>query len=117
MYAQDVLQRCQIPFVVLGDIAYQMKHDLPLRADKVVFAVLQRNAVQDTVSLLPTVEPKIEVLTDGWRIVYHDIPVYIKVMPKDYEVLMDPDTVFYWVTEFRVPNPFEKYWNSNHLDV
>lgn len=118
MHAQDVLERVQIPFVVLGTTAYQMVHGEQLKVHKVVLGVLQQHAVDECTSLIPTVEPSVQKLTDGWQIVRHGVPVYIKLIPKQYPTIMNPDILFYMYDAWKVPNPFEDYWNGgDHYDV
>src|SRR3990172_3891159 len=80
LHAQDVFERASIPFIVIGNIAYQMKNNLPLSGYKVVFAVMYWHAVPECTSLLRTIEPKIELLTDGWKIMTNQVPVIIKII-------------------------------------
>lgn len=117
LYAQDILERSQIPFVVLGDAAYQMRNNMPLQGHKIVLGVMERHAVKECTSLLTIIDPTIETLTDGYRLLYQGVPVFIKVLTKDYPTLLDPDIVFYSIETFRIPNPFELYWKGPHLDV
>jgi hypothetical protein len=30
---------------------------------------------------------------------------------------MNPDTHWYWVEPFKIPNPFAEYWAGDHLDI
>lgn len=99
-----------MPFVVLGDIAYQMKHNEELHADKAFLAVNEQYNIRELTSMLPIIEPKLERLTDGWKFVYKGFPVIIHVMTKRYKTLIDPDTVFYKYDMWPIPNPFEEYW-------
>jgi hypothetical protein len=117
MYAADILDRAQIPFIVLGNIAYQMKYGLPLSDVRATFAILERHAVPECTSMIPIIEPNIEQRQDGWRVMYHDFPVVMKVITKEFPTLADPDVVFYWVENWKIPNPFEKYWQGDHYDV
>lgn len=117
MYTKNVLDGCSIPFIVLGDIAFQIYHNLPLSSPQITLGIMKRHAVPSQTSLLRVLEPKIEVTTDGWRIMYHNYPVRMKVLTKDYETLRDPDQAFYWTEAWRIPNPFAAYWRSkDHLD-
>ncbi len=116
-FGDDLLDRAQIPYVVLGTIAYQMRNNLPLCGHKVVLGILQRYAIKECTSLLGIIDPKIETLTDGYKTTLEGVPIFIKIVPKDYPTLMNPDIVFYAFDCWRIPNPFDSYWNgSDHYD-
>ena len=111
------MERCQIPYVVLGQAAYDIKHDLPIVTNKIVFGMLERYNVRELVSLFQVVIPGIETTTDGWRICRDGVRIQIKVLTKNYPSVMDPDLVFYKYWHYYVPNPFDTYWAmENHLD-
>lgn len=115
--AQDILDRAIIPFIVLGEVSYQIKNNQPLEANKISIGILKRHATESGTSLLSTIDPAIEQLTDGWRLVHNEVPVTIKIIEKEHPVLRNPDIVFYKYDTFCIPNPFEKYWKGNHFDV
>lgn len=117
LHAQDVFERASIPFIVIGNIAYQMKNNLPLSGYKVVFAVMYWHAVPECTSLLRTIEPKIELLTDGWKIMTNQVPVIIKIIPRKFYTFLDPDTIFYAYDVWKIPNPFDEYWTGDHHDT
>lgn len=117
MKAEDILQRAQIPFVVLGDVAKQMYNNENLHVHKVVFGVLQQHAVEECTSLLPTIAPDLENLKDGWNVRTPNVTVYIKILPKKYPAIMNPDVIFYMYDAWRIPNPFAQYWKGDHLDI
>ena len=118
LYVQDLLDKCQIPFVVLGNIAYQMRHGLPLHDHRVIFGVLENHAVIEQTRFITEFEPRTEVRTDGWRIVYGDVPVMVKILTKRYDVIINPDIVFYHIEFFHIPNPWEEYWKIHEsIDV
>lgn len=115
--ALDILEAAQMPFVVLGDIAYQMKHNEELKANKAVLGINPQYNIPELTRMLPTIEPKLEVLTDGWKLMYKGFPVIFHVMTREYKYLSDPDTVFYKFDMWPIPNPFDEYWKADHLDV
>lgn len=117
MHAQDVMERCQIPFVVLGSAAYQILHEQPLNVPKITFGVLHQHAMQECTSLLKIVDPAIEINMDGWTIMEGKAKVVVRVLPKQYKTLLNPDVHWYWVEPFKIPNPFEEYWEGDHYDV
>ena len=117
MKAQDVMERCQIPFIVLGSAAYQIMHDEPLHVPKITIGVLEQHAVPECTNLLKAVDPKIEMTMDGWSITEGKAKVVVTVIRKKYKTLMNPDVHWYWVEPFKVPNPFDEYWSGEHYDI
>lgn len=106
-----------MPFILLGTLAYQMKHNQELNADKVSIAVMEQYNIRELTSMLPIIEPKLEKLTDGYKYMYKGFPVIIRFMTRKYKTLLDPDTVFYKYDMWPIPNPFDEYWAGDHLDV
>lgn len=117
LHAEDVLSRCSIPFVVLGSAAYQMRNNIPLEGSRIVLGVLKRHAMPECTSLLSAIDPNIETLMDGYRLVTDGVPVLVKVLTKDYVTLLEPDIVFSHYEAWRIPNPFDTYWAGPHLDI
>ena len=118
MWAEDVMSRCQIPFIVLGSAAYQIMNDLPLDVPKITLGVLQAHAVPSQTSLLKSCDDSIEMNMDGWTITKGSAKVVVRVLTKKYKTLMNPDTHWYWVEPFKIPNPFMEYWTGeDHYDV
>jgi hypothetical protein len=117
MWAEDVMSRCQIPFVVLGSAAYQIKNDLPLNVPKITFGVLKQHAVSECTGLLKAVDPNIEINMDGWTITKGSAKVVVQIMKSNHPTLLNPDVHWYWVEPFRIPNPFQQYWEGDHYDI
>lgn len=118
LHAQEQMQRCQILFVVLGDAAHAIYYNHPMTNHRIVFGVLQQHAVPNLVSVLKVVEPDLEMLTDGWRFTYERVPVYVKIITKNYHTLTNPDTKFYYYDVWKIPNPFNEYWEcETHYDI
>lgn len=117
LHVEDILSRCSIPFVVLGDAAFQMYNNMPLSGHRIVLGVMERHAMPECTSLIPTIEPNVEQQTDGWRIVFEQVPVYIKIITKDFNTLKEPDVIFSHYESWRIPNPFNEYWKGPHLDI
>jgi len=117
MWAEDVMSRCQIPFIVLGSAAYQIINDLPLNVPKITIGVLKQHAMPEQVSLLQACDPSIEMTMDGWEITKGSAKVVVQIIKKSYPTLMNPDVHWYWVEPFKIPNPFQEYWNGPHYDI
>jgi hypothetical protein len=118
MWTEDVMSRCQIPFIVLGSAAFQIVNDLPLNVPKITVGVLKQHAMAECTSLLQSCDPSIEMTMNGWEIVRGSAKVVVQIINKNYPTLVNPDIHWYWVEPFKVPNPFDQYWNGNdHYDV
>jgi hypothetical protein len=118
MWAEDVMSRCQIPFIVLGSAAYQILNDEELHVPKITIGVLKQHAMPECTSLLKACDPSIEMNMDGWTIALGSAKVVCRVLTKNYPTLMNPDTHIYWVEPFKIPNPFQQYWEQNdHYDI
>lgn len=113
----EALERCQIPYVVLGTTAYEMKNDLPISGEKIVLGVLKQHAVPSQTSLIPLLIRDTEILTDGWKVKIAGVSITIHIVPKKYPTLMDPDQVAYSNWYWKLPNPFNAYWEGyDHYD-
>lgn len=117
--ANDVFERAMLPAILLGDVAYQVKMEKrdgfsdTVSVDHLEWGIPKKNLTQEIVSLFKTwgFTP-----TDtGYEYTIQGVPVKIKVYERNYNFLTNPDLVFYGVDEFKVPNPFEKYWKVRNL--
>lgn len=121
---QDHLERSQIQFVLLDEIAKQMREmeDPLLEASEVSIGIRSQDFTQSGSSTLRSIIPDA-----GWEeflhgetisnLAYQDgsVPVVIWIIHNDLDVFKNPDTKFYYQTEFRLPNPFKTYWRVRDL--
>lgn len=117
MWTEDVMNRCSIPFIVLGSAAYQIYHDEPLNVPKITIGVMKNNAIPECTSLLKACDPTIEMNMDGWTITVGSAKVQAVIMKKNHPTMKDPDVHWYWVEPFKIPNPFEEYWKGDHYEI
>lgn len=107
-----------IPFTVIGSTAMYMREGKPVENDRITFAVLPNRAEKGCIQMVKTIEPNAEWTQDGWRIIYHNQPITIKIMQKNFHTLTDPDTVWYGIDNWNIPNPWNDYWNAeDRLDT
>lgn len=121
---QDHLERSQIQFVLLDEIAKQMAEmeDPLLIASEVSIGVRSQDFTESGSSTLRSIIPDA-----GWREFLHgetvsnlsytdgSVPVVIWIIHNDLDVFKNPDSKFYFQTEFRLPNPFKEYWIKRDL--
>ena len=108
---QDRLDRASIPFVVVDYTAEQIRQELPhLTLDKISIGVERKHLTHTCFSILKGLIPKLE--TKGNTLYYevNNVPIVIRIIERHYKVLERPDVRFYYLGEFRIPNPFDKYW-------
>jgi hypothetical protein len=113
-YVLDLMEWCQIPFVLLGDTAEKMWSEKNLDVDKLEFGVQKRHITQDTSRLLKTFIPGLE-----WdktiNINKAGVPIVIRVIQRRYKFFDNPDFKFYMADEYKLPNPMNGYLKARWL--
>lgn len=112
--AEDYLGRAQIPFLVLGN-TLEGVIKAELFGDKVELGVRERYLTDDTLGMLKIVNPDLKVEGDKICFAWEGVPVEIKVIKRNYKFFENPDSVFYKVTEYKIPNPLETYRKARYL--
>ncbi len=123
-FIEDLLDRSQIKFLVLKDLAKQVKasqHGLVPNLDLscLELGILKRYMTSSGTPMLKGlfnmyhIEPQ-------WnenliRFEYQGVPVFIRIIHRNYSFFQNPDKAFYRVTQFDVPNPFSDYWGARNL--
>lgn len=116
-YIQDILERAMIPFMLFGIVAKKIEAspDADIKGEKVEIGILKRHLTGYGKSTLRAFIVWDDV--DGKMVLdYKGVPIEITIVNDDYLFLRNPDTRWYKVTEFKIPNPFEDYW-KNRKDV
>ena len=114
-FIEDILDRCQIPFVLLGKAAKNVVENLDadFNTDTIEVGVKKKHLTESGLKAL-------KMLLSGRDVEYSDrliefehkdMKIKIKIIHKNWAVLESPNQVFYRMTHFRVPNPFKKYWS------
>src|SRR3990167_5528108 len=117
-WVDDLLDRCQIPYVVAGDIARQLYDNddagRQLTVDKIEIIVRNGNINPMTTGLLKTFVPWVEF---GQKILleHEGVPIEIKVIKRKYQFIEYPDLRFYMSDEYKIPNQFDRYWKARFI--
>lgn len=130
-YAKDNLEKSQIPFFCLGEMARQMIEDNHLhQLPAITLGILEKDLTEDTRKILEeclkgnslSLGPRKdwEIGEDFIRFDYvpepmvdHPVvPVEVQIIKGSYKYFEYPDTVFYDFTEYRIPNSFSYYWSE-----
>lgn len=113
-FTQDMLERSSLPFMLLGSIAKQMiEFEDPLLYDtKISLGIKRRDVHPDGIKALKAFLPQ-ATFSDNKIFFIHEngVPVHINYLG-DEQYFETPDTRFYYYTEFKVPNPFIKYYED-----
>lgn len=127
-FIQDLLDRSLVEFFVLKDLARFMVSERygwlqqPNHLVSVDLGVKKNSLNEFGQSTLKTLlETYHDHLTEvQWtpefiRFKYKDVPVFIRVIKRNYKFFQNPDSVFYRVETFKIPNPFDHYWTARFI--
>jgi len=114
MFTEDQLERAAVPFVVMGEISRQIyqENDPKLKADKIELGVMAKNLAQSCKNTLGMLIPDATFADNKIYFVHNDVPVHIHKLENDNKYANNPDTKFFFVTQFRLPNPFDEFWKE-----
>jgi hypothetical protein len=85
-----------------------------LNVDKIEIGILDKDFRETTRRLFSTFLPNVE-LKDIIIIEGEGVPIEIKIIKKHYKFFEHPDNVFYMADEYKIPNPWYRYWKSRFL--
>jgi hypothetical protein len=114
-HAQDTLERCHTPFVLLDETADAVVADRPLDMKEISLGVLRKHYTQYSQRTLRSLEPTLQDAQVSLTFDYKGVPVVIWIIERHYKYFDYPDLVFYGVETFYIPNPFKGYWGARHL--
>lgn len=113
-YVQDMFERSSIPFLVLGNTAKQLiEAEDPLLYDtQITLGIRKHDMAPDNMKMFHELIPNAVFNTN--KIFYlhtNGVPVHIFYLDR-LPYFDNPDVRFYYQTEFKIPNPFIKYWEE-----
>lgn len=116
MFTQELMERSSFyDFVLLGDIAKAIvSTDLPkFDADKIECGITHNQYTESGKSMFYTVCMGYKIYPreheDRLELEYKGIPVIIRLLDNEYPFVKRPDSRFYTISEFKIPNPFKEY--------
>lgn len=95
-----------------------------LAVEKLTAAIHQRHYTKEVQSAIKTqldywqsrkISEPYEMTDDVIRFTYEGVPVEIKILKKRYKFFDYPNPVNYNYDDFRLANPFEKYWPARFI--
>lgn len=115
-FTQDLLERCLVPFLVLGTVGRQIaeQDDPILQASRVELGVMKNHYTEGTksmfLSLLEQQHISFENEDEDVAFEYKGVPVFVKIIKGSYPFFKYPNTKFFFVENLALPNPFDAYW-------
>ncbi len=115
----DTMERAMLPGLILGDVAYQIKVEgkdglaNPVHVSYIEWGFPKKNLTPEIVSLFRTWQFKKEDY--GYSYEMNGVPIKVKVWERNYPFLTSTDLIFYGADEFKIPNPFMKYYKVRNL--
>ena len=111
MHIQDLLERSQIQFILLGETAKQIDTmDIAtLELPYIHLGVLKKDWTQSGSQTFKSLAPSINIEDNIIDYEYNGVPIGIQIIDKDYPFFKNPDTRIYYLTEYKIPNPMSLY--------
>lgn len=120
----DILDRCICPFILLQDTAKTIIEFDRIGGDGIYVGVRVKDYSDSVKSMMRTLSSNIDIRlgidgfteTDqGLFWTFKGIPINIKLIDRKYSCIETPDQIYYWGEDYRIPNPFSKYWKMRNL--
>ncbi len=116
LFLEDVMERAQTPFFLLEGIAKEIHDNIPyFSLNQIDAGVLEKNVQETGRSMLKIVIPNIYINTNTISFKHNGVPIVVWIIHKRWKFFQNPDTIFYGITSFKIPNPFDRYWKSRFL--
>lgn len=116
-FLEDIMGRSMVPFFLLGDCARAVKDNQDQIINQPIeVGILKKHYTEFAKSILPMFLPSDTLYTDSHiKFTQAGTPVTVKIISRRYKVLDRVDHVFYRITNFSIPNPFEEYWKIRSI--
>lgn len=120
-YAEHIMESCRLPFFLMDELCeYIVKNepDTWLKGgsvDTISLGVRRNWVIPETVSTFKTIVPGWGTMPNEWQFEHQGVPIRVTIVNRNYNYLQYLDTKFHLASEYKVPNPFEKYWATRYL--
>jgi len=115
-YVYDILDRCSIEYMLLGDTAYSIVRDTIPKVQKISLGVKKKDLTEFAYRILELTVPG--AVIDEHKIKFNSpegVPIEIRIITKDYPFFNHPDTILFRMDTYHIPNPFDNYWKVYRL--
>lgn len=120
-YAEHIMESCRLEFFLMDELCeYVVKNqpDTWLKSgsvDTISLGVRRRWVTPETTNTFQTIEPTWGTMPNEWQFEHQTVPIRVTIVDRNYTFLQYLDTKFHLASEYKVPNPFEKYWAGRYL--
>ena len=120
-YAEGVMESCALPFFLMDELCeFVVKNTsdtwlIQGSVDTITFGVRRNEVRPEAVSTFKTIVSNWGTMPNEWQFEYQEVPIRVTIVNRDYKYLHHLDTKFHLASEFKIPNPFEKYWATRYL--
>jgi hypothetical protein len=112
-WVHDLMLWSQIPCFLTGETLKQIKDEQNLNVEKIEIGVRKRHLTQDTTRLLQTFVPGV-VIGKTINLTGSGVPIEVKVYESDSPYFEHPDFAYYYFDEYKVPNPWDKFYEERN---
>lgn len=116
IYAEDMMRRSQIEFMLFGDTAYSVYYNTFPKYNKINLGIKAQDFTEFGRRILSmTVK---DAVIDEHKIKFNSeegIPIEIRIIHKNYPFFEHPEHILFHMDDYCIPNPFEKYWKVYRL--
>lgn len=118
---EDLLNRSFVEFVLLGKTAKTIVDGFATDLndeDDITLGVMRRHYTKSGASILKALLPRNTDYSDNkieFKFIDCDTNIVIKIIDRKYDFFKHPDMAVHKISDFRVPNPFNKYWKTRNL--
>lgn len=113
MDMEDLLQRCLLPFILLGNTAKSALKG-KLLTNEIQVGVKENELTKQAISTLKTLEKDIVETEKGYTYTKNGIKINILKLDQNNRFYQNPDAFFYQGSEYLIPNPFHEYWEARN---
>lgn len=113
---EDIFDRAVAPMILLKETARSLKETGELSGDKITVGITISQLTPEVRSTFVMYKPDI-VETDK-EFTYtspQGMPIVITKIKQKYGFFAQPDITYYWGEDYKIPNPFDRYWKARFI--
>ena len=112
---EDLMDRMLCPFILLGTTAKSCIEMVDLTGDKIEVGVKAKQFTKEITESIKVYKPEAVWNDNGISYKVDGLPVYIKIIHRNYKFFEYLDQRVYQYGDYWIPNPFYKYWKARFL--
>lgn len=119
-YAEGVLEGLRCQFFLMDELGkFVNEHTADDWFDDTIDTIslgVRKLEVTDSIPRnLITIVPNIVMIPGEWQFEKFGVPIRVTIVERKYHFLQNLDTKMHLSSEYKIPNPFNKYWQSRYL--